>query len=566
MSSQASIKTPGTIWGKLIDQNNANAKRPDGRGDAYVYFVGSRASGKSTLLNRFLYPNRIEVPKPSEGLEYTYARKPSTYDHERKDLAHIWEVGGSQEFAEEIAQGDQIFLNVKQVTTAVVVIVVDLSEPSTVLSTAAYWLEQIKKKLTSTYEKFEKKGLQLPEQLRQRAKSKLYSQNEDKDVVWHSGISIVIAATKFDMFKDEDAEVKKVMARALRFIAHSHGANVMYLGGLHASSDIGSKETAIEKTLLDNFSRLMNHLIFTGLEKKPNMKMQPQFDHIGPLMIPAGTDLLRDIGRPRGGMDGTINAGLCEWKELFEKMFPPKADKAKTKFEIDPQYNEEEVDVVRARKFDELEAYRKEQEAIKEAAKRKLAMMKMQQEKKKQQAQQQQAAPRSGQPQQPRPAGQPGQPGQRPPGQPGQPGQRPPGQPGPPGPPGQRPAGQPGQLQQAQQRPPGQPGQPQQPQQRPPGQPGQPQQPQQRPPGQPGHPGQQQQRPPGPAGAPQQGAPRPAPQQAGAPAPQAQPRPAQPPLQGQAPRPAPQQGAPPPQGQPRPAPPQKPPMVAAASQ
>ena len=35
---------------------------------------------------------------------------------------------------------------------------------------------QVRRKLSSTYEKFEKKGLQLPEQLRQRAKSKLYSQ------------------------------------------------------------------------------------------------------------------------------------------------------------------------------------------------------------------------------------------------------------------------------------------------------------------------------------------------------------------------------------------------------
>jgi dynein light intermediate chain 2 len=48
-------------------------------------------------------------------LEYTYARKPSSYDHERKDLAHIWEVGGSQEFAEEISKGDQMFLTAKQV-------------------------------------------------------------------------------------------------------------------------------------------------------------------------------------------------------------------------------------------------------------------------------------------------------------------------------------------------------------------------------------------------------------------------------------------------------------------
>lgn len=48
-----------------------------------------------------------------------------------------------------------------------VVIVVDLSEISAVLPTALYWLDQVKQKLTSTYEKFEKKGLQLPEQMRQ---------------------------------------------------------------------------------------------------------------------------------------------------------------------------------------------------------------------------------------------------------------------------------------------------------------------------------------------------------------------------------------------------------------
>lgn len=42
--------------------------------------------------------------------------------------------------------------------------------------------------------------------------SKLFSHNEDKDVVWHSGISLVIAATKYDAFRDADPELKKVGA------------------------------------------------------------------------------------------------------------------------------------------------------------------------------------------------------------------------------------------------------------------------------------------------------------------------------------------------------------------
>lgn len=122
----------------------------------------------------------------------------------------------------------------------------------------------MKKKLAATYEKFEKKGLQLPEQLRQRAKSKLYAASPDKDMVYHSGISLVLAATKYDAFRNHDPEVKKVMARALRYVAHAHGAFLCYLGGLQ-----GGAPDAESASLLDNFTRLMNHLIFTGLEKKP---------------------------------------------------------------------------------------------------------------------------------------------------------------------------------------------------------------------------------------------------------------------------------------------------------
>ncbi|EFJ46628.1 cytoplasmic dynein 1b light intermediate chain, D1bLIC [Volvox carteri f. nagariensis] len=370
------IKTAGSIWAKAIEQANEERKKPgaDGRGDAYCYFVGSRASGKSTLLNRFLYPTRAEVPKPSEGIEYTYARKPAAYDHEKKDLAHIWEVGGSQEFAEEIANSDQLFLTAKQVTTAVVVIVVDLSDPAGILPTLLYWTEQVKKKLTATYEKFEKKGLQLPEQLRQRAKSKLYASNEDKDAVYHSGISLVIAATKYDVFKTSDPEVKKVMSRVLRYIAHAHGAFLCYLSGLHGGGGDGS--AAEDAALLDNFTRLMNHLIFTGLEKKPVLKMQPMSDHNGPIMMPAGADTFKSIGRPRGAAEGSVTAGLAEWRELFEKMFPGVREKEAKMSAKGAKF----VDAVRHRKLTELDNFRKEQVAAVEAAKKKALMAKAQQQ------------------------------------------------------------------------------------------------------------------------------------------------------------------------------------------
>jgi hypothetical protein len=40
--------------------------------------------------------------------------------------------------------------------------------------------------------------------------SKLYGSNEDKDVVAHTGIAIIIAATKYDTLHNQDPEVKKV--------------------------------------------------------------------------------------------------------------------------------------------------------------------------------------------------------------------------------------------------------------------------------------------------------------------------------------------------------------------
>jgi dynein light intermediate chain 2 len=71
-----------------------------------------------------------------------------------------------------------------------------------------------------------------------------------------------------------DMHPLQVMARALRWIAHAHGAFLLYLGGLHTMTagpdgGGGGKDGALERSLLDNFTRLANHLIFTGLEKKP---------------------------------------------------------------------------------------------------------------------------------------------------------------------------------------------------------------------------------------------------------------------------------------------------------
>lgn len=103
-----------------------------------------------------------------------------------------------------------------QVKQAVVVITVDLSDPSNVLPTLLQWMRLIHAKLDASYSLFTSRGMQLPEQLKQRAKLKFWGGHPDKDAVKHSGISIVVAATKYDAFQNQDSECRKV--RLLEFL------------------------------------------------------------------------------------------------------------------------------------------------------------------------------------------------------------------------------------------------------------------------------------------------------------------------------------------------------------
>ncbi len=102
-----------------------------------MYVVGPRGSGKSILLNKYIQPDRVslvdhfawlhtrrvlpeampaqtfvsvqaETPKPTEGLEYTYIRKPAANPTDPKDLAHLWEVSGSHELSQQIFNNDNV--------------------------------------------------------------------------------------------------------------------------------------------------------------------------------------------------------------------------------------------------------------------------------------------------------------------------------------------------------------------------------------------------------------------------------------------------------------------------
>lgn len=85
------------------------------RPDANLYFVGTRGGGKSTLLNRILYPNETATPKPTDGVEYSYLRK-SAPNSDRKDVANIWEISGADELCADFTASENLFLGMRQVS------------------------------------------------------------------------------------------------------------------------------------------------------------------------------------------------------------------------------------------------------------------------------------------------------------------------------------------------------------------------------------------------------------------------------------------------------------------
>lgn len=137
---------------------------------------------------------------------------------------HVWEFSGTRQLTTACTKIENIFLGSKhvgtqdsvvgsvsvQVTTAVVVIVVDLSRPETVFESGQYWMDIVQKRLEATYSKLRSRGSKLPEQLVARGRRTFFSKHPDKNTVHHSGILLVMAGMKYDQLKEP--EKKKAFA------------------------------------------------------------------------------------------------------------------------------------------------------------------------------------------------------------------------------------------------------------------------------------------------------------------------------------------------------------------
>lgn len=369
---QSAIYAKGGVWEKLVERvkidskHNQDGPQAASRPDAFLFIVGERGSGKTLLLNAFLHPGaegKAAAPKPTEGLDYTFARKSSSMANvERKDVANIWEVSGTEEFQREVSQAESLFITPRQVATATVLIVLDLSKPYEVLDSLLGWLRRVRYRLEEVYDKFTRRGSKIPLQLKARAKKAFGgSKREDEGKIDHTGISIVIAANKYDAFSDEDAELRKIMARTLRYVAHTNGATLVY------TSNKGDRAKDSRNTL-SNLRHVLNHYLFTGADRKLPSKGAVQSDHLQSLFMPGGTDHLRDIGRPKGGSThDDSSGGIDEWKVVFDRFFVREADSGRGREgkqghneDVSGKFEESEIDSMREQKLRELDEYRRQ--------------------------------------------------------------------------------------------------------------------------------------------------------------------------------------------------------------
>lgn len=362
-------RTDKTVWELAIEERNRIEKEhaqlaSEGQQDttsahgdeSSIFVLGSKNSGKTSIILRFL--DRDESPKSTTALDYTFGRRAKGHNI-AKDIGHIWELGGGTFLSKLI----DIPINVETIKSLAIMIVLDLSLPSELWNTMETLLTQVKKRVNKVLEDLAAKDSGAVQQLKKAAWKKFGEDHPEKSMIDPFPVPLAIVGGKFDVYQDFDPEKRKMISRALRFVAHTNGAHLQFF-------------STKQEGLTNRTRGLFGSLLF-----KTAMSKNVSLDHNKPVIVPAGQDSLSQIGAPPvpseslGKLQHRNPYDL--WKATYSSVFPPE----KTSLESvrsedparDPQYAEPAVDNMRAQKDEELERYRKMAERKAKEATRDLA-------------------------------------------------------------------------------------------------------------------------------------------------------------------------------------------------
>ncbi|KAI8822224.1 uncharacterized protein EV422DRAFT_619352 [Fimicolochytrium jonesii] len=319
----ASRKGTRDIWTLVKEMKAAEKKSgeaPDAPIESTLIFVGSRGAGKTSVVLRFL--DRDDPPTPTVGMEYTFARRTRGGMNAVKDVAHIWEIAGGIRLSELVS----IPLKETNIHTSTFVIVVNLSKPAETIHTLTTLLPRLHTTTTQILARLEARGSKRPKALRQFAWRKFMGGtgekdekekdekglHPDKEFLNPSLVPLVIIGTHYDLFKDMESDPRKLLLKSLRYLAHTHGASLLFTSPSPTPS----------------LRSLLSHHAF-----KTSAPRTLSTDANKPVVVLAGQDSLAAIGGPPGvlkslGREDAVGGGRARvgweaWKRDVDGVWPP---------------------------------------------------------------------------------------------------------------------------------------------------------------------------------------------------------------------------------------------------
>lgn len=332
-ASDANIKD---LWSALIDEKAAesfraaaavpsadDAAQSGASREATIVYVGPRSSGKTTLINAYMYKDRVDdVPKATTCLDYKYTRSSvkdtsalaaagssssSSGANEEKSVSHFWELGGGRSLV-DLAD---VPITAQSIADCLVVLTLDLSTPriTRIVDDATFWLNLVRKRCDAVFAEMKSKGGGGPAAvaaLQAAARRRFGDSHADLSRVDLLPVPVLIAVHKFDAVKSLEPEHLRILSRTLRAVAHSYGASLLYTSRQH------------KDTLLKLYrTRITSFVMSSSGAVRPT---QPNFDHTQWIAVNAGQDSFANIGEPPGAA-GSAKTPLAAWAQVFPKYF-----------------------------------------------------------------------------------------------------------------------------------------------------------------------------------------------------------------------------------------------------
>ncbi|CAJ0920752.1 unnamed protein product [Ranitomeya imitator] len=259
--------------------------------DRSVFFIGNKnAGGKTSIILRCI--DRDEAPKPTLALEYTFA----------KEHCPFWELGGGTSLLDLI----QIPITSENVRTFSIVLVLDLSKPNDLWPTMDSLLQVTRKHVDKIVADIGKSNPKVAKEITQNIWRTIPNNHPDRELIDPFPLPLLIIGSKYDIFQDFESEKRKIISKTLRFLSHYLGASLLFTGKAESHKSVF---TVICKSF--------------GIWTRQEVT---SVDHNKPLIIPAGSDSLGQIGTPPAS-DGDLRQVSARtpmelWKKTYERAFP----------------------------------------------------------------------------------------------------------------------------------------------------------------------------------------------------------------------------------------------------